>query len=82
MSTRFKLGTYKHYKGDLYTAVGLVTHHETRLPMVVYISHKKGCINVRPLNGWIDDPDGWLDEVELEDGRTMRFVLIKEASVV
>ena len=81
ISERFKLGVYRHYKGDLFTAIGLVTHHETRLPMVLYVSHGKGCVNARPLNGWTDDPDGWMDDVELENGRVRRFVLVKESSV-
>lgn len=85
-----KLGTYRHYKGDLYTVVGIVTHHETRRPMVLYVSHLKGCVNCRPLRGWRDlhapvgrapvhDPDSFCDPVTLPDGRVVeRFELVRE----
>lgn len=36
----------------MYTAIELVTHHQTRLPVVVYSSHKLAKKNVRPLIGW------------------------------
>lgn len=74
--SEFRPGLYRHYKqGNLYTALCLVTHHETRLPMVLYVSHVYGGFNVRPLYGWeaedqsacgasqCDDRDGWLDDV-------------------
>lgn len=73
----FKPGLWRHYKGGLYTAIGLVTHHETRKPMVLYVSHTYGATNVRPLHGWTDehpfsggdpkDPDGWLDFVPMPE---------------
>lgn len=84
----FKPGVYQHYRGGLYTAVMLVTHHQTRLPMVVYFSHEKHSLNCRPLVGWRDtgdrgslraeepaiDPDGWNDTVtDLEHQRVPRF---------
>ena len=65
-----KPGLWRHYDGGLYTVLGIVTHHETREPMVLYISHTYGGVNVRPVNGWREsrasscqDPDGWLDQV-------------------
>ena len=61
---------YLHYRGGLYTALTLVTHHDTRKPMVVYYSHEKKSVNCRPLEGWNPcqsscptDLDGWLDMV-------------------
>jgi uncharacterized protein DUF1653 len=76
MSSEFRPGLYKHYKGPLYYALGLVTHHDTRNPMVVYFSQEKEIVTVRPLRGWeiasnptsaaglpIADTDGWLDRV-------------------
>jgi hypothetical protein len=57
----FKPGLWRHYKGGLYTALFLATHHDARRPMVVYISHTYGGPNVRPLLGWEGDQDGWLD---------------------
>jgi hypothetical protein len=57
----FKPGVYEHYKGGLYRALFLVEHHETRQPMVVYVSLLHGTVNVRPLhqNAVQHDPDGW-----------------------
>jgi len=75
----FKLGTYEHYKGDLYTAIDMVTHHETRLPMVLYVSHLKGCVNCRPLHGYEGDRDGFCDPVTIDGRLVERFVLIQEA---
>jgi hypothetical protein len=57
----FKPGLYRHYKGGLYTALCLVTHHDSRQPMVLYTSLTYGGTNVRPLVGWVGDPDGWFD---------------------
>ena len=67
-------GLWRHYKGGLYTVIGTVTHHETRFPMVLYVSHTYGGMNVRPVRGWIGagetdqntDADGWLDVVPVE----------------
>jgi len=60
----FRPGLYRHYKGGVYHAICLVTHHDTRLPMVLYESYTYGGTNVRPLVGWPGDPDGWIDEIE------------------
>jgi hypothetical protein len=77
----FKFGTYRHYKSDLYTAIALVTHHQTRQPMVLYVSHARGCVNCRPLHGWAGDPDGFCDPVTMIDGTSVpRFELLQEAS--
>lgn len=57
----FKPGLYRHYKGGLYTALCLITHHHHRMPMVVYTCLKYGGTNARPLVGWPEDPDGWFD---------------------
>ena len=65
---------YEHYKGSRYTVLSLVTHHETRLPMVVYRSHERGTENCRPLHGWAGDSDGFLTSTA--DGKE-RFVLVK-----
>jgi hypothetical protein len=56
----FRPGIYRHYRtGGLYSALELVVHHETRQPVVLYVSHEHrddeyGGRNVRPLNGWND----------------------------
>lgn len=75
----FRPGLYRHYKGGLYTALGLVTHHEKRAPMVLYVSHTYGGANVRPLIGWLGDADGWNDFVTPEDGHAVRrFTFVGE----
>lgn len=57
----FMPGIYKHYKGGLYRAMHLAEHHETRAPMVVYLSLDKGTFNVRP---WAKlGEDSWTDQV-------------------
>lgn len=74
----FVPGLYRHYKGGLYTALGLVTHHETRQPMVKYVSHTYGGENVRPLYGWETDRDGWSDPVVVDGKSVARFTLVGE----
>lgn len=74
----FKPGLYRHYKGHLYTALGLITHHETRRPMVKYVSHTYGGENVRPLHGWEGDPDGWADPVPIDGKVVPRFAFVGE----
>jgi hypothetical protein len=62
-------GLYRHAKsGDFYTVLGLVRHHETGNPMVVYYSHKHGSVSTRPLHGFVgprcSDPDGFAERFE------------------
>lgn len=57
----FKPGIWKHYKGDLYHALCLVKHHDSREDYVLYFSLKYGSANIRPLHGSEKDPDGFLD---------------------
>lgn len=70
----FRPGLYRHYKGGLYSALFLVTHHETREPMVVYTSHTYGGLNVRPLTGWQGDWDGWSDWLPEHHQHRFEFV--------
>lgn len=65
----FDPGLYRHTKsGGLYTALGIVRHHETGQPMVVYFSHTHGSVSTRPLYGFVgprcSDPDGFADRFE------------------
>jgi hypothetical protein len=76
MSEDFRPGLYRHYKGGLYTALGLITHHDKRLPMVKYVSHTYGGENVRPLHGWPEDPDGWFVPVVVDGKEVPRFVFV------
>lgn len=59
----FKPGVYKHYKGDLYRALMLVHHHETRDFMVVYVSLGHGSVNVREYA--TPGRDSWTDVVNV-----------------
>jgi hypothetical protein len=76
---KFEPGLYQHYKGGFYTALMLVTHHENRQPMVLYISHANGSTNVRPLFGWGGDPSSWASMVMLDETTSVpRFKFIRE----
>jgi hypothetical protein len=62
----FKPGLYKHQKtNSFYTAICLVTHHESRKPYVLYVSHTYGGMNIRPLVPVEGDPDAWTDLVRV-----------------
>lgn len=62
----FKPGVYEHYKGGLYTALMLVTHHETKHLYVVYVSHTTGETWLRPLDK--QGEDSWLFPVWISFG--------------
>jgi hypothetical protein len=73
----FKPGLYRHTVSDgLYTVEGLVTHHEKRLPMVVYVSHTYGGRSTRPLLGWPGDPDGFFNTIGHQGKRCLRFTYV------
>ena len=61
-------GLYQHYKGGKYTVLFVAEHHDTRAPQVIYLCHETGGFNTRPLHGTPEDPDGWLEEVNLHKG--------------
>lgn len=67
MSRELKTGLWRHYKGGLYTVVGVATHHESRKPWVLYVSLTYGGLNTRPADPEPGEPDGFLDV--LKDGR-------------
>ncbi|MBQ9124136.1 MAG: DUF1653 domain-containing protein [Acholeplasmatales bacterium] len=60
-----KLGIYKHYKGNIYEAIGIASHSETLEKMVVYRSVKNQDIWVRPIYMWDED-------VKLSDGSIVK----------
>lgn len=68
MKEEVRPGQYRHYKGGLYTVLFVAEHHETRAKQVVYVCHEQGGVTVRPMRGTPGDPDGWLDEVNLNRG--------------
>lgn len=83
---RVRRGNYRHYKGGIYTAIMVAMHHETRRPMVVYVCHETGSLNLRPLTkipfGSTErledelDNDAWDDWVEHEGQRVRRFTYV------
>ena len=72
MRVRIPLGTYRHYKGNLYQVEGLSLHSETLEPMV----------NYRALYGmgerWVRPASMWNEEIVLPDGRTARRFALME----
>jgi hypothetical protein len=66
------LGTYCHYKGNLYDVVGFAKHSETLEDMVIYkaLYGERGTW-VRPLSMW-DNP------IEVGGKTVKRFELIEE----
>jgi hypothetical protein len=73
----FQPGIYRHTKtGGLYAALGLITHHHTRLPMVKYVSLTTGEENVRPLIGWDGDDSGWANMIEHGGSLVNRFTFV------
>lgn len=78
MQQNFRPGLYRHYKGGLYTAIALVTHHETGEPMVLYCSHTYGGLRVRPLDGFETDRDGWNVRVAVDGELVERFEFVGE----
>ncbi|MBQ7001925.1 MAG: DUF1653 domain-containing protein [Oscillospiraceae bacterium] len=67
-----KLGTYRHFKGNLYEVIGIAHHSETMEPMVVY----------RALYGahglWVRPASMWNEIVEKDDYHGPRFQYITE----
>lgn len=57
----FRPGLYQHYKGGRYRALMLVNHHDTREPMVVYVSLSHGTMNVREYRRRASERDGSVD---------------------
>ncbi len=67
----FVPGIYRHYKGGLYNAIMLVTHHATKQKLVLYTSHTFGTVLVRPLCGYNGDEDAWNDWVDITTGKSV-----------
>jgi hypothetical protein len=63
-------GTYRHFKGGLYTVVGVARHSETEEEHVVY----------RPLSGeqglWVRPLSMWEEPVDRDGYRGPRFVQV------
>ncbi|MFH1145906.1 MAG: DUF1653 domain-containing protein [bacterium] len=68
------LGTYRHYKGNLYKVIAIAKHSETLEDMVVYETLYDNPVSklwVRPLTMFTG-------EVEVNGQKQPRFTLIKE----
>lgn len=50
----FQIGFYRHYKGGLYQALGVVNHSETLEEMVYYQRLDDGSLWVRPLTMFLE----------------------------
>ena len=67
---KFKLGTYRHYKGGLYQVLGVANHSETLEEMVYYKHLDDGSFWVRPLKMF-------LEEVEVDGVKKPRFEYLR-----
>ena len=65
----FRVGFYRHYKGSLYQALGVVHHSETLEELVYYQKLDDGSLWVRPL-------EMFLGEVELNGVKQPRFTYL------
>lgn len=65
-----QLGTYRHYKGNLYEVLGVVRHSETLAPLVLY----------RPMQGdgtiWVRPFEMFVESIEIQGVRQPRFAHI------
>jgi len=71
---KLKLGKYKHYKGNLYTVIGIAKHSETLEEVVVYeclYDNPDGKLWVRPLKMFVEN-------VEVNGESVPRFQYIGE----
>lgn len=59
-------GLYRHYKGGLYTVIGVGLHTETEQPLVLYRG-VNGRFWARPLEMWNELIDGRPRFVRLDD---------------
>ena len=65
-----KLGIYQHYKGGKYKIIGVAFHSETLEEMVIYQAQ------YGENNYWVRPLKEFLEEVEYEGGKVIRFKLI------
>ena len=72
MNNTIKLGTYQHYKGDLYQVENTATHSETEEEMVIYYSLK----NTQRL--WVRPLKMFKEYVEISGEQVPRFAYLDE----
>jgi len=61
---------YRHYKGGIYTVIGIATHSETEEQLVVY-KNEEGRLFVRP-------HDMFFETIEIDGKLVKRFEEIKD----
>lgn len=72
MNTKnYKKGTYKHFKGGMYTLISVAKNSETLEDMIIYQSNETGILWCRPA-------EMWDEEVEFENKKVKRFTFVKE----
>ena len=64
-----ELGTYKHYKGNIYEVIGFARHSETLEELVVY----KATYQKEGENLWVRPLNMFLETVEIEVVVVNRF---------
>jgi hypothetical protein len=62
-----ELGTYKHYKGNLYTVLGCAKHSETEELLVIYTSHKN------PTQWWARPLSMFTETITIDNLEIKRF---------
>jgi hypothetical protein len=67
-----KLGTYRHYKGNLYEVIGFAKHTETLEDMVIY----KALYGER--GTWVRPMSMWGEIVEIDGKTVKRFECVSE----
>ena len=71
--SKIKTGLYKHYKGNLYTIIGIVKHSETLEDLVLY-----ECLYDNPQSKlWVRPLKMFLEEVEVDGKKLPRFDFVK-----
>jgi len=68
----FKLGKYRHYKGNEYEVIGIAKHSETLEELVVY----RGLYGNHDL--WVRPLKIFIEEIEIDGKKTPRFEYIGE----
>lgn len=67
-----ELGTYKHYKGNLYEVIGVAKHSETLLPHVVY----RALYQTEGENLWVRPLEMFQEEVVVDGVLVKRFAKV------
>lgn len=68
-------GTYRHFKGKEYTALGIAEHTENNELLVIYVSNEDGKVWARPYDDFMSEVDR---EKYPEANQKYRFMLVEE----